>query len=58
MKPLGVIRPARTRGPWLVVVSDGGAILFTTHSWARAVEVAVNLAETIRWDHEIDGRAA
>lgn len=58
MTPLAVIRPARTRGPWVVCTSDGGAILFQSKSWPRAVEVSRNLIEAMTWDHEIDATEA
>ncbi|MGO1957207.1 hypothetical protein [Microbacterium sp.] len=58
MKPLAVIRPARTRGPWIVCTSDGGAILFQTRSWPRAVEVSRSLIEALTCDYHIDAMEA
>lgn len=55
MKPLAIIRPARTCGPWQVVTSNGGSILFSSRSWARCVEVSRALIEAMTWDHRIDG---
>lgn len=54
MKPLAVIRPGVTRGPWMLVVSDGGAPLFKSHDWARVIEVASIVIDTHTWDRIID----
>lgn len=58
MKPLAVIRPARTAGPWIVCTSDGGAILFQSKSWPRAVEVSRGFVNAMTWDYHIDAMEA
>lgn len=58
LNPLAIIRPQRTRGPWVVCTSDGGTILFESRSWARCVEISRNLIDAMTWDHAIDGQVA
>lgn len=53
-QPLAVIRPGRTRGPWMIVTQDGGTILWQSRSHARAIEVARRLVEVLDWDYRID----
>lgn len=53
-QPLAVIRPGRTRGPWMLVTQNGGSIIWQTRDWARCVEVARALIEAVEWDHTID----
>lgn len=58
MRPLAIIRPGITRGPWVLCTSDGGAVLWSSPSWSRTVEVARTLIDTLTWDHEIDAMEA